>query len=229
MWIEKLPEIQKIVKKFSQAKSRQKNDGSPVTELDIALSEYLEAEFKKIYPNLTFYSEENFGEWKFPLVAVDPLDGTREFIKGIPEWAISLGIFDSEVFQGQGWVCNPETSEVFTRGKPFVPTKRLQGEVSRSEWEAGLYQPYLGTEIELAPMGSIAYKLARLSAGETDFVVSLWPKNIWDIAGGTLLCQESGLKFYSKGKEVTRVLKLYEPPLVWCHPSVASKLLDFFA
>ena len=77
-------------------------------------------------------------------------------------------------------------------------------------------------------MGSIAYKLARLANGESDFVVSLAPKNIWDIAGGTLLCFKSGMKFYSQGKEVTKVQKLYQPPLIWSSSEVSPELLKLF-
>jgi myo-inositol-1(or 4)-monophosphatase len=206
-----------------------KEDRSPVTSLDLALSEYIEKLFSQSYAHVTFYSEEKFSEWKFPLLALDPLDGTREYIEGNPEWAISLGLFENENFQGEGWVYNPAKQELFFAGieKKFTPKNFYRGEVSRSEWKKGLFKNQ-DKKFELFPVGSIAYKLGRLSQHESDFVVSLFPKNIWDIAGGTLLCQKSGHKFYSAGEEVTTVRSLYEPPLIWCHPSLFPELSKIY-
>ncbi len=208
-----------------------KADSSPVTSLDLALSEYIEKLFSQSFPLITFYSEEKFSEWKFPLLALDPLDGTREYIEGNPEWAISLGVFQSETFEGEGWVYNPAKNELFSEGKvqDFQPKKTYRGEVSKSEWKKGVFKNRATEKFEIHPVGSIAYKLGRLSHHQCDFVVSLFPKNIWDIAGGTLLCQQAGFKFYSKGVEVTSVKPLYEPPLVWCHPSLLPELSKIYS
>lgn len=223
---QEIPNINNLVRQHPQAPVQLKLDNSPVTELDLLLSFELELVMKKHFPGFTFYSEENFREWAFPLIALDPLDGTREYVEGRPEWAISIGLFPSEIFEGQGWVYNPQTEELFSGSEPkhFMTKPIYQGEVSRSEWSKGLYQLRSSEKFHLRPMGSIAYKLGRLASGKTDFVVSLRPKNIWDIAGGTLLCQKAGLKFFSEGKEVTRVQKLYEPPLIWCPPELFSEL-----
>lgn len=209
-----------------------KQDGSPVTELDIALSDLVEQiTLKELPSDFTFYSEENFDAWTFPLLALDPLDGTREYLAGRPEWAMSIGLFQTSKFEGEGWVFNPLTKESFTLNtvKSFVDKSTLNGEVSRSEWESGLFKNIKSEKVSISPMGSIAYKLGRLSAGKIDFVVSLRPKNIWDIAGGTLLCQQAGLKFYSQGKIVTEVKQLYEAPLIWCHESSSLELLRLFS
>lgn len=208
-----------------------KPDGSPVTELDLAISQTLETISQKHFPDCCFYSEENFNEWKFPLLALDPLDGTREYIEGRPEWAISVGIFETEEFAGEGWVCNPLTDETFTMKtvEKYQESEKLVGEASRSEFARGLYDKVNDENIILTPRGSIAYKLGKLSHGKLDFVVSLTPKNIWDIAGGSLLCKEAGIEFYSRGRKVTKVEKSYEPPLIWCHPSVLPQLLRVFS
>ena len=55
---------------------------------------------------------------------------------------------------------------------------------SRSETKAGLWDPYKKHFKEVIPIGSIAYKLAMVSAGRTDMVASLKPKNEWDICAG---------------------------------------------
>jgi fructose-1,6-bisphosphatase/inositol monophosphatase family enzyme len=221
--------IDDLVRRYPKAEIQFKQDGSPVTELDLFLSSHIELIMQENYPHMTFYSEEKFNEWKFPLIALDPLDGTREYIEGRDEWAISLGLFQNEKFEGEGWVYNPKTGECFDHGNAqFVEKKKYRGEVSRSEWKKGLFTKKSTEKFEVHAVGSIAYKLGRLSSGKCDFVVSLFPKNIWDIAGGSLLCKEAGMKFYSKGKEVTSVQKLYEPPLIWCRPELFSELSKIY-
>ncbi len=207
-----------------------KDDGSPVTLLDIAFSEYIEDLFVQHFPLVTFYSEEKFSEWSFPLLALDPLDGTREYIEKNPEWAMSLGLFSSKKFEGEGWIYNPQKQELFDRGefREFKIKDKYIGEISRTEWKKGLFKHLQGSHLELKPVGSIAYKLGRLSHHQCDFVVSMRPKNIWDIAGGTLLCHQAGIKLYERGVEVTEVKPLYHPPLIWCHPSLFSELSKVF-
>jgi myo-inositol-1(or 4)-monophosphatase len=208
----------------------QKLDGSPVTPLDLELSHHIEKIISETFPEATFYSEEKYSEFKFPLIALDPLDGTREYIARRPEWAISIAHFENDGFEGQGWVFNPSTGEIFKDlSSEFKSKERYIGEVSHSEWNKGLYQSKFTQKFSLHPMGSIAHKLARLSNGKSDFVISLFPKNIWDVAAGTLLCKQAGLKFYSQGIEVTKVQKSYEPPLIWCHESLFSELSALYS
>lgn len=222
--------INDLVRKHPRAAIQFKNDGSPVTELDLFLSFHVELLMEKNFAGVTFYSEEKFSDWKFPLLALDPLDGTQEYIEGRDEWAISIGIFDNENFTGEGWVYNPKTAECFDHGDKsnFKIKTSYRGEVSRSEWKKGLFFGKSTEKYKVEPLGSIAYKLGRLSAHKCDFVISLRPKNIWDIAGGTLLSRESGYKFYAEGKEVTRVEKLYQPPLIWCREEMFSELSKIY-
>ncbi len=219
-----------VVQQENRPQSSLKADGSPVTELDHALSNSIEELMMLFNPSFTYYSEENFSDWSFPLIAVDPLDGTIEFIKGRNEWSISIGIFQSEKFEGDGWIYNPMTKEVFSETEliPFKNKNSYCGEISRSEWEKDLFTNKKTDKFDLRPMGSIAYKLGRLSSGKCDFVVSLKPKNIWDVAGGTLLCKKAGYRFYSQGKEVTSVEKIYQPPLIWCHSSLFDELSKIY-
>lgn len=230
--IERIDQIKSIVALHLDPAITIKSDGSPVTALDLALSEYVESVVKaEMDPTLTFYSEEKFNHWQFPLLALDPLDGTKEFIAKRPEWAVSIGLLETETFRGEGWIYNPMTGECFSEEslKGFRQKESYLGEVSRSEWDKGLFTDKNEETYKVVPMGSIAYKLGRLSAGKTDFVISLWPKNIWDIAGGTLLCHKAGYKFYSQGQEVNRVQKLYHPPLIWCHESLIAQLSAQFS
>ncbi len=70
------------------------------------------------------------------------------------------------------------------QGKPQV-------EVSRSDIEKGKFSAF-DSQLELRPCGSIAYKLARLAAGQSDSTLSVTPKNEWDIAAGVVLVAEAG-------------------------------------
>ncbi len=227
-----VPLINGIVRRFPKADIQFKNDGSPVTELDLSLSSHIELLMEKNFSGVTFYSEEKFSEWKFPLLVLDPLDGTQEYIEGRDEWAISIGVFESDKFEGEGWVYNPNREEVFNDDVvlyEYETKTSYVGEVSRSEYNQGLFQRTNDEgKFIIEAVGSIAYKLARLAYQNSDFVVSLRPKNIWDIAGGTLLCKKAGLKFYSQGKEVTSVQKLYLPPLIWCHEENFSELSKIY-
>jgi myo-inositol-1(or 4)-monophosphatase len=136
---------------------------------------------------------------------VDPLDGTREFVEGIPEWCCSVGLVrDGKPFAGG--ICNPATGEVFVgsvesglhfNGKPAQPTSRskLEGGVvlaSRSEVKRGEWDQFQGRSFEVRPTGSVAYKLARVAAGLADATWTLTPKHEWDVAAGVALIESAG-------------------------------------
>lgn len=223
-------EIKNLVQKYPEPIVEIKQDGSPVTPLDIELSEYFEKKAKQEFSDHTFYSEENFSRWSFPMFIVDPIDGTREYISKIDEWAISIGVIEDENWNGQGWIYNPVRDCIYNSEslKKSVVKSVYRGEVSRSEWKKGFFTNHKSEKFKLYPMGSIAHKLGRLSSGECDFVLSLTPKNIWDVAGGTVLCKSAGFKFYSQGKEVTKVQAQYRPPLLWCHESIALEIMVLY-
>ncbi len=136
---------------------------------------------------------------------VDPLDGTREFVAGIPEWSISVAMIEN----GQpiaGGVCNPATGEIFlgalglgvTRnGQPVRASscKSLSGAVvlaSRSETARGEWDCFRQSPFAVRPMGSVAYKLALVAAGMADATWTLVAKNEWDIAAGAALVTAAG-------------------------------------
>lgn len=217
--------IDQLVAQHGEPAVFHKSDGSPITPLDLALSAFFEELWAQHWPQYTFYSEEKFSSWAYPLLALDPLDGTREYINRRPEWAVSLGLLLGPDFSGEGWIYNPVTKSLYANPalRKFQVKKMYQGEISRTEWEQIPFdksQPLY----PLQPLGSIAYKLGRLAMGETDFVISFRPKNIWDIAAGTILCRQAGMKFYAEGQEVNLAQKLFRPPLIWCHPELFTEL-----
>ncbi|MEO5352361.1 MAG: hypothetical protein H7835_04015, partial [Magnetococcus sp. XQGC-1] len=88
---------------------------------------------------------------------------------------------------GGGSRCNGQPVQVSRQ-------RHLQGAsalASHSESRRGEWERFKG-ELIVTPMGSIAYKLARVAAGHFDLTFTLTPKNEWDFCAGTLLLQEAG-------------------------------------
>jgi myo-inositol-1(or 4)-monophosphatase len=136
---------------------------------------------------------------------VDPVDGTREFVAGIPEWCISVGL----VVDGRpaaGGILNPATGHrvvgsiddgVTLNGAPTATTttRDLRGALvlaSRSEVKRGEWEPFFATPIAVRNMGSVAYKLACVAAGLADATWTLVPKHEWDVVAGAALVTAGG-------------------------------------
>ena len=136
---------------------------------------------------------------------VDPLDGTREFVKGIPEFCTSIAMVEN----GRpiaGGLYNPATNETFLgslesgvtyNGKPAFAGKKnsLAGAsvlASRSEVKRGEWKRFEHANFQVIAMGSVAYKLALVAAGLADATFTLTPKNEWDVAGGAALVESGG-------------------------------------
>jgi myo-inositol-1(or 4)-monophosphatase len=136
---------------------------------------------------------------------VDPLDGTREFVQGIPEFCVSIAMVKNGI-PVAGGICNPATQETFFgsletgvsyNGQPAAPSQRtsLEGSLvlaSRSEVKRGEWDAFKGTSLNVKAMGSVAYKLALVSAGLADVTFTLTPKNEWDVAAGAALVMSAG-------------------------------------
>lgn len=136
---------------------------------------------------------------------VDPLDGTKEFVQGLPEWCVSIGL----VVDGRpvaGGIANPATDEfivgsldsgVTLNGRPVRTSERtsLEGAVvlaSRSETDRGEWDRFSGHSFEWRPMGSVAYKLGLVAVGLVDATWTLVPKHEWDVAAGAALVEAAG-------------------------------------
>jgi myo-inositol-1(or 4)-monophosphatase len=179
----------------------------PVTEADRALDVVLRQNLLREAEG--WLSEESADEpsrltnrcvW-----VVDPLDGTREFVQGIPEFCVSIGyVVDGVPFAGG--ICNPATQEVFLgaadvgviyNGKPARASQRTQLAgatilASRSEVKRGEWKQFETAPFDVKAMGSVAYKLALVAAGLADATFTLTPKNEWDVVAGAALVQSAG-------------------------------------
>ena len=191
-----------------------KEDKSLVTEFDLFISLKVKEIFSFRHPDFHFYSEEHPEKFAFPCVVLDPIDGTREFVKGYGECAVSLAILHSEdIFDMRnfGWIYNPFNGFEINnwldvpveKRKVSPPTTHVM--VSRSEWEKSIHKKSFPNDIRITPIGSIAYKLGLLASGSCDVVVSTRDKNVWDIAAGILICHSRGLLSKSQGKMITKL------------------------
>ena len=181
--------------------------GGPVTLFDRRINEMLRERLPQTGEG--WLSEETGDDFsrldKRRVWVVDPLDGTREFIEGIPEWCISIGLVED----GQavaGGVANPATGEVFLgavglgvtlngHAVPVRPCRNPQqavvlasrAELKRGDWPGGMKNRFF-----VQPTGSVAYKLARVAAGLADATWTYVPKHEWDVAAGVALVTAAG-------------------------------------
>lgn len=214
---------------------KKKNDCSPVTEIDLFISELFEGEASRL--QLPLISEENTNRhYNFPAIILDPLDGTKEFVKGLGESCVSAAILHSSWNdpQNTAWLFNPMTGfdlrsqNLFAR-PPQQRDKDLVGLVSQSEFDAGMYTNLDQGELSLVPRGSIAFKLGLLAAGACDFVVSLRGKNLWDIAAGTVLCGTRGIGFWVDGERQKEPRPSYEGRVhLWCREENLETIQGMF-
>lgn len=187
--------------------ARRKSGDDPVTEADTTIDTLL----RELLPQEGegWLSEETTDDLsrldRRRVWVVDPLDGTREFVTGIPEWCVSIGLVeDGEPVAGG--ILNPATGETIVGGKglgvtlngrPARVTERttLQGATvlaSRSEVKRGEWQGYREDLFEIRPTGSVAYKLGLVAAGLVDATWTLTPKHEWDVAAGVALVLAAG-------------------------------------
>lgn len=179
----------------------------PVTEADRAVDAVLRQNLLR--EGEGWLSEESVDDvsrlGKKHVWVVDPLDGTREFVAGIPEFCVSIG-FVEDGRPVAGGICNPATKEtiigaidcgILYNGEPARPSQRttLQGSLilaSRSEVKRGEWQQFQSGDYKIRPMGSVAYKLGLVAAGQADITFTLTPKNEWDVAAGAALVESAG-------------------------------------
>ena len=190
---------------------QEKGYHNPVTTADHEADTRLKEILLNARPDYGWLSEETVDSRerleKERVWVVDPLDGTKEFIEGVPHFVVSIALVEN----GQptiGILYNPVTGETFTakqdegaylNGEPIhcIAKEKMSEMVilnSRSETRRGLWEPYAGVFGELRGIGSVAYKLGLTAAGQADIFASLRPKNEWDICAGTCIIQEAGGK-----------------------------------
>jgi myo-inositol-1(or 4)-monophosphatase len=185
-----------------------------VTMADRRAEEMLLSDLNKARPGYGFIGEEGgarVGDDKTHTWIVDPLDGTTNFLHGIPHFAISIGLAREGVIVA-GLIYNPANDDLFIaeRGKgAFLNDTRLRvaGRKQLGDCVIGCGLPHLGRgdhEISRAEMSTIQPKVAglrRFGAASLDLAYvaagrldGYWERNLqpWDIAAGMIMIREAG-------------------------------------
>lgn len=203
---------------ISQWHIEEKGTDDPVTEADKGASQLIIDALRRLFPEHRIVSEEDLGEAKEAefVWLVDPIDGTKEFISGTAEWAVSVGLVQRGGQPVFGVVYAPMTDECWSGGESIglykngeriiLPQQDTQkgllvssSEYHREGWAA---QDWTAWE-KLIPMGSAALKLARLAEGEATGLFSTSPRAEWDIcAGHALLLAVGGELRRRDGREI---------------------------
>lgn len=228
-----LKEIQQVLSHPSiELNQSRKPDGSWITDIDYELTNRIESLLSKTFPGIKIVSEEGSHELSFPCFILDPVDGTAGLVSGSGECSLSLAFMpsaDVKASEASGFITHL-FGDLQVHQDMLTSVKRsleYDGLVSRSEWKKGLYQEALmDQDRSIEPMGSIALKLAHLVNGDANFVATLRPKSIWDIAAGTILFSKQGGRFFYDGVEETNLHQLiYTKTMVWGKESEKDWLL----
>lgn len=207
----------RLVRDFGEVENLQvsrKGPGDFVTTADIRTDEKLREALLQARPHIGFLTEEGedvVGQDASRRWIIDPIDGTTNFMHGIPMFAISVALEEAGEVTA-GIVYNPVSDEMFWAEKgqgAFLNDRRLRVAARRNMGEAviGTGIPHLGRPNNPAylaemsaiaaecsgirRMGSAALDLAYVAAGRFD---GFWEVGLqsWDIAAGLLIAREAG-------------------------------------
>lgn len=194
---------------------KQRNDF--VSEVDRLAEAEIIRELRRAYPDHAMLAEESgaIGKSRYTWV-VDPLDGTRNYLRGFPHFCVSIGLMDGKDL-AVGVIYDPLRDELFTASKgdgAFLNDRRLRVGKRESCSNALLATgfPYrqrrhlqaqmamttalltIGDAEDIRRTGSAALDLAYVAAGRFDgyFELGLYP---WDMAAGCLLVREAGGRY----------------------------------
>jgi len=206
-----------LIRDFGEIENLQvslKGPGDFVTASDKKVEKILIDELQKARPNYSILSEEigeikNDSEYKW---IIDPIDGTSNFLHGIPHFAISIGlehngeivcgiIYDpikDEMFiaeKGNGSYLNNQRIRVSSRSKLkdciiFTGGPRIDSE--NRDLVLKEYKNFSSKVlIPIRKMGSASLDMAYVAAGRCD---GFWQRNLryWDVAAGIIIVKESG-------------------------------------
>lgn len=180
----------------------EKSPGNPVCEVDLELDALLRARLSALLPDAGWLSEETVDNadrlGATRLWVVDPIDGTRDFLRGRPGWAVSvalvehgqpvIGILDAPA-RGEHW--RAEAGKGAYRGSDRLRASgRAQLPGARVPADS---LPRVDSDLAMvAKPNSIALRMAMVAAGEADLLATLRWGHEWDIAAAVLLAREAG-------------------------------------
>ncbi len=199
---------------FAQSTANVKNDGSIVTEADIAMQSAMTRALQKHYPDVLMLGEENSEQEQLQVMrsgadywCLDPLDGTNNYHHTLPLFSVSLALISAgeiilaivydpvrkeffSTLKGHGlWINNskanpPVQPDTMKQSIALVDFKRLSIDIKLPLIERAPYKSQRN-------VGSCALEWAWLAAGRVQLLLH-GSEKFWDYAAGYLLAQESG-------------------------------------
>ncbi|TGE02633.1 3'(2'),5'-bisphosphate nucleotidase CysQ [Methylobacterium nonmethylotrophicum] len=190
-----------------------KSGGSPVTEADVTVDAFLKVRLSELIPAAAWLSEETRDDpvrLAHDLVwIVDPIDGTRAFLSGDPDWSIAVALLARgepvlglvaapvtatlyEAVAGEGATKDGATIRV--SGQAAVAGARVTGPkpmADRLERVLGLADTP-GALVRLPRIPSLALRLVRVAEGLVDVGLVSSDARDWDLAGADLILREAG-------------------------------------
>ena len=195
--------------------TRAKEDGTPVTAADLASHRILRAACLASFPAIPVVSEEDTPtagagqDTNAAILLIDPLDGTKEFIKGRDEFAVNIALVEDGRVSA-GLIYAPARDRLFfswgsgfafertaaglRRKLPYRLAPRPQpiALVSRSHCDPRTEALLAALQpCDVQKMGS-SLKFALVAAAEADFYLRLGPTMIWDCAAGQAIIEAAG-------------------------------------
>lgn len=183
-----------------------KDGGSPVTAADIATNDFLSNHLTALLPEAAWLSEEttdNAERLSQHLVwVVDPIDGTRAFLSGHPDWCVSVALvvdgkpmigdiaapalsLHYQACRGKGAWCNgyaiKASEQVTVVGARVAGPKSMIAMLDRQN-----------QTLPLERVPSLALRLARVAAGKIDIGLVSVNSHDWDIAAADIILEEAG-------------------------------------
>jgi len=187
-------------------KSWTKDNASPVSEADIIVDRFLAANLLRARPNYGWLSEETADNPSRldceRVFVVDPIDGTRAFLRGEDCWTVSLAVVENGV-PVAGVVYAPARNEMYDacrgggarlNGETLVRTRR-PGAPPLIPAPGAVHQEMQASGLEYTrgpAYPSLAYRLVQVATGKLDAAVARRGAQDWDIAGAAVILSESG-------------------------------------
>lgn len=187
-----------------------KDNLSPVSEADIVLDDYLRGALLAARPDYGWLSEETADTPQRlshrRVFIVDPIDGTRGFIRGEDSWTVSLAVVEDGV-PIAGVVYAPARDEFYDaalgegarlNGKPLARQRHPGRTAPLIPAPGAVHQELqaLGLEYARGPAyPSLAYRLVQVATGHLDAAVTRRGAQDWDIAGAACILNEAGIGF----------------------------------
>ena len=194
---------------FGRAAVSMKGQHDVVTAMDGEVERYIRQAIVERYPHDAVFGEEDGGAYGERLWLIDPIDGTANYARGIPRYAVSLGYLENGVptvgvvydpshdrlyaaARGDGAWCNSERLAVSDCADPEAASVECGWSTRRPAADyLALLARVFAAGCSPRRMGSGALGLADVAAGRFDAYCELHI-NAWDCAAGILLVTEAG-------------------------------------